>query len=113
MRDNEGYIQVHKLISNFNFSNRKIVGVGEEKEEISQEKKNNEQHIFSKSIIPDNTEIVQSLQDFFFPRITSNSSLSLNVPNYKASNENHQNFSITLFKVFSIIAMVSLLYATL
>lgn len=66
MRDNEGYIQVHKLISNFNFSNRKIVGVGEEKEEISKEKKNNEQHIFSKSIIPDNTEIVQSLQDFFF-----------------------------------------------
>lgn len=89
------------------------MGVGEEKEEISQEKKNNEQHIFSKSIIPDNTEIVQSLQDFFFPRITSNSSLSLNVPNYKSSNENHQNFSITLFKVFSIIAMVSLLYATL
>ena len=42
------------------------MGVGEEKEEISQEKKNNEQHIFSKSIIPDNTEIVQSLQDFFF-----------------------------------------------
>jgi len=64
--DNEGYIQVHKLISNFNFSNRKIVGVGEEKEELSQEKKNNEQHIFSKSVIPDNTEIVQSLQDYFF-----------------------------------------------
>lgn len=67
MRDNEGHSQVHKLILNFNFSNRKIVGVGVEKEEeLSQEKKNNEQHIFPKSAIPDNTEIVQSLQDFLF-----------------------------------------------
>ena len=38
----------------------------EKEEELSQEKKNNEQHIFPKSAVPDNTEIVQSLQDFLF-----------------------------------------------
>lgn len=37
----------------------------EKEEELSQEKKNNEQHIFPKSAIPDNTEIV-NLQDFLF-----------------------------------------------
>ena len=43
------------------------MGVGVEKEEeLSQEKKNNEQHIFPQSAVPDNTEIVQSLQDFLF-----------------------------------------------
>ena len=38
----------------------------EKEEELSQEKKNNEQHIFPQSAVPDNTEIVQSLQDFLF-----------------------------------------------
>ena len=38
----------------------------EKEEELSQEKKNNEQHIVPQSAVPDNTEIVQSLQDFLF-----------------------------------------------